>query len=332
MKERSPSPRWRGLNVFGADLRADGQIAVSQSRDAAGREQLRLSDPATGRPIGAPARHHPGWYVFSFAFSPDGRSFATGSHPPRIPTGELRLWDTNTGELLFPPIPHTNHVSAIAFHPDGKLVATGDYNGQVRTWDLSTGREIGRPLYQGGAIVLALSFSPDGKILAVGLSIERALKPGTQLWDVTTRQRIGELLPSTEDIRRIVFRPDSRALLAGTNGWTRLWDTIGGQALTEQLIQEEAGGFRRDGHAFLTVGADGTVKIRDATTGEVLGRFLTSSSPATCAAFRGADGLVAAGFDDGAVRLYDPATNQPVGPPRFLRHTLARVAFTSDGR
>jgi WD40 repeat protein len=132
---------------------------------------------------------------------------------------------------------------------------------------------------KGGAIVTALSFSPDGKMLAVGLSTERTGKPGTQLWDVTTRQRIGELLPSTEDIRRIVFRPDGRALLAGTNGWTRLWDTIGGQALTEQLIQEEAGGFRRDGRAFLTVGADGTVKIRDAKTGEVLGRFLTSSSP-----------------------------------------------------
>src|SRR5262249_30882156 len=91
VKESSPSPRWRGLNIFGADLRADGQIAVSQSHDAAEREQLRLSDPATGRPLGAPARHHPGWEVFSFAFSPDGRSFATGSDPHHLPTGELRL-------------------------------------------------------------------------------------------------------------------------------------------------------------------------------------------------------------------------------------------------
>jgi WD40 repeat protein/Flp pilus assembly protein TadD len=330
VKESSPSRR--DLNIFEADLRADGQIAVSQSRDAARREQIRLADPATGRPLGAPARHHPGWSVMSFAFSPDGRSFATGSHPPQIPTGEFRVWDTSTGRLLFPPIPHTNYVSAIAFHPDGKLVATGDYSGLVRTWNLSTGREIGRPLHQGGAIVMALSFSPDGKMLAVGLSKERTGKPGTRLWDATTRQPIGELLPSTDDIRRIVFRPDGRALLAGSNRWTRLWDTIQGQALTEPLIQEEAGGFRHDGRAFLTVGGDGTVKIRDATTGEVLGRFLTSSSPATCAAFRSDGSLVAVGFEDGAVRLYDPATNQPVGPPRFLRHAVVRVIFTSDGR
>jgi WD40 repeat protein/tetratricopeptide (TPR) repeat protein len=328
---RSPSPVSRGLYSFGADLRADGQIAVSQSLDAAGREQVRLADPATGRPLGAPARHHPGWVVRTVAFSPDGRSFATGSAARYIPTGELRLWDTSTGRLRFPPVPYSNYVSAIAFHPDGKLVATGDYSGLVRTWDLSTGREIGRPLSQ-GEIVLALSFSPDGKMLAVGLAADRTGKPGTRLWDATTRQPIGELLPSTHHISRIVFRPDGRALIAGHHSSTQLWDTIRGQALTEPLIDEEAAGFRHDGRAFLTVGGDGTVKLRDATTGAILGRFLSASSQAHCAAFRGDDGLVAAGFQDGALRLYDPATNQPVGPPRFLRHAIVRVAFTSDGR
>ena len=68
------------------------------------------------------------------------------------------------------------------------------------------------------------------------------------------------------------------------------------------------------------------------TTGEVLARLLTFSSPAICAAFRGDGGLVAVGFDDGAVRLCDPATAQPVGPPRSMRHAVHQVVFTSDGR
>jgi WD40 repeat protein/tetratricopeptide (TPR) repeat protein len=327
----APSTRLRGYNVFGAGLRADGQIAVSLSLDAAGREQVRLTDPATGRPSGSPASHHPGWIVRAFAFSHDGRYFATGSNPPPIATGELRLWETSTGRLLFPPIPHTNFVSAIAFHPDGKLVATGDFSGLVRTWDVSTGREIGRPLYQ-GEIVLALSFSPDGNMLAVGLAKDRTGKPGTRLWDATTRQPIGELLPSTDNITRIEFRPDGRALLVSSAFATQLWDTTQGRALTEPLLAEEVGGFRPDGRAFLTVGGDGTVKLRDAMTGENLGRFLTSSSRANSAAFRGDGDLAAAGLEDGAVRLFDPATNQPVGAPRFMRHAVIRVAFTSDGR
>ena len=98
------------------------------------------------------------------------------------------------------------------------------------------------------------------------------------------------------------------------------------------MIAEAAGVFRPDGRAFVTLGRDGTVKLRDATTGEVLAKLLTSSSPAACAAFLGDGGLIAAGFEDGAVRLCDPATSQPIGPPRFMRHAVHQVVFTSDGR
>jgi Flp pilus assembly protein TadD len=169
-------------------------------------------------------------------------------------------------------------------------------------------------------------------MLAVGLASEKG-KTGTRLWDNRTRQPLGELLPSTEYVTRIEFRPDGRALLAGgSNRLTRLWDTTRGRALGEPLIDEVAGGFRPDGRAFLALGKDGTVKLRDAATGEVLARLLTSSSPAICAAFRGDGDLVAVGFDDGAVRLCDLATAQPVGPPRFMRHAVHQVVFTTDGR
>src|SRR5262249_36066573 len=51
-----------------------------------------------------------------------------------------------------------------------------------------------------------------------------------------------------------------------------------------------------------------------------------------CAAFRSDGGLVVAGFADGTVRLCDPATSQPIGPPRSMRHGVHHVAFTPDGR
>ena len=31
------------------------------------------------------------------------------------------------------------------------------------------------------------------------------------------------------------------------------------------------------------------------------------------------------------MRLCDPATSQPIGPPRFMEHALNKVAFTPDG-
>jgi len=324
--------KWRGVNAFRSGrLRADGQVAVSLADGAGGQELIRLSDPATGRPIGRPARHYSGWIVRAVACSPDGRRFATGSNPATRYASELRLYDASTGRLRFPPLPNANWIAALAFRPDGEVLAAGDYDGLVRFWDTSTGRELGRPLPQ-GEMVRSLAYSPDGTVLAVGLASEKG-KRGIRLWDTRTRQPIGDLLPGAEG--RIEFRPDGRALLAtdaGNSVKTRLWDTTRGQALGDPIAEEAPGGFRPDGRAFLTAGKDGTVRLRDATTGEVLTKLLTSSSPAACAAFRGDGGLVAAGFEDGAVRLCDPVTAQPVGPPRFMRHAVHQVVFTSDGR
>ena len=308
----------------------DGRIAITNTKGIAGREQIRISDLATGRTLGRPSPHYPGWYIRGLALSADGRFFATGSNPPQVPTGELRVWETTTGRLRFPPLPHTNFVAAVAFQPDGKVLTAGDFSGLVRTWDTSSGKEIGRPLPQ-GEIVLSLAYSPDGKTIAVGLSDDHTGKPGIRLWNTGTREPIGEFLPSNAPVLRIEFRPDGRALLAVHPHYTQLWDTTRGRAIGGPMVDETSGGFRPDGRAFLTLGTDGTVKLRDAMTGGVTSRLVAASSPAICAAFRGDGDLVAAGFQDGSVRLCDPATSQPVGPPRFMEHSLNKVVFTPDG-
>jgi eukaryotic-like serine/threonine-protein kinase len=328
---RRANSRWtRSSAVPWAGMATHGRLAISLARGATDRELIRLSDPGNGRPSGRPALHHAGWIVRAVAFSPDGRCFATGSHPNGRTAGEVRLCDASTGRLLFRPMPHTNYVAALAFQPDGKVLAAGDFNGLVRTWDTSIGREIGRPLPQ-GEIVLCLAYSPDGKVLAVGLASDHTHKPGTRLWNTTTRQPIGELLPSAEAVTRIEFRPDGRALLAGNDRLARLWDVTTGRAIGEPMVDETSEGFSPEGREFLTLGMDGTLKLRDATTGEVRTTLL-SSSPATCAAFRSDGGLLAVGCADGTVRLCDPATSQPVGPPRSMRHAIRQVAFASDGR
>jgi hypothetical protein len=219
---------------------------------------------------------------------------------------------------------------ALAFQPDGKVLASGDYSGLVRLWDTSTGKEIGRPLPQ-REIVLSLAYSPDGKMLAVGLSNDHTGQAGIRLWDTETREIIGEFLPSTEPVKRIEFRSDGRGLLAVHDHDTQFWDASRGRAIGGPMVDEMSGGFRTDGRAFLTLGRDGAVKLRDAMTGAVLARLLTTHSPAVCAAFRGDGCLVAAGFQDGSIRLCDPATSQSIGPPRFMEHAINKVTFTPDG-
>ena len=178
-------------------------------------------------------------------------------------------------------MPHTNYVSAIAFDPAGKVVAAGDYSGQVRFWDTATGREVGRPCPQ-GEIVMSLAYSPDGKMLAAGLANDHSGKAGVRLWDTMTRHSLSELLPSTDPVTRVEYRPDGRALLAGSNrGFSiRLWDVIRQEPLGAPIVDEVADEFAADGRAFLTLGKDGAINLRDAATGAILASLLSTSSRA----------------------------------------------------
>ena len=319
--------------IFQAGLRWDAGVAIAADMSVGGRLHVRLRDPATGRPVGRPMRHNPGWTVRVAAFSPDGRSLATGGHPVGRVTGEVRIWDAETGAIRFVPMPHTNYVSALAFQPDGMVLAVGDYNGLVRFWDTATGKEIGRPLAQ-GEIVLSLAYSPDGQTLAAGLSHDHTGRPGTRLWDVRRGEPIGGLLPtSSHAITRLEFRPDGQTLLASAeNGTAQLWDTSRGRAIGGPIVHERPVGFRPDGQAFLTLSRSGAVKLRNAATGEVISALVSLTSTPNCAAFRGDGGLIAVGCEDGTVRLCDPAATQVVGPPRSLGHAVHDVAFTPDGR
>ena len=62
---------------------------------------------------------------------------------------------------------HTNAVVAVAFSPDSKTLASASYDGTLKLWDMTTGKEratLGE--YKG--CLGCVAFSPDGKTLASG--------------------------------------------------------------------------------------------------------------------------------------------------------------------
>lgn len=82
--------------------------------------------------------------VYAVAFSPDGRTLATGGATKidaygLVSGGEVRLWDARTGQLKAKvvPEPSTAHVTSVAFSPDGRNLASGCWDGMVQIWDVS---------------------------------------------------------------------------------------------------------------------------------------------------------------------------------------------------
>ncbi|MFN4832506.1 MAG: WD40 repeat domain-containing protein, partial [Pseudanabaena sp.] len=93
--------------------------------------------------------------VSSVAFSPDGKTIATGSDT-------VKLWNLEGKEIQSF---NSDSVRSVAFSPDGKTIATGSYDSTVKLWDLE-GKELQSFKAHSDKSVSSVAFSPDGKTIA----------------------------------------------------------------------------------------------------------------------------------------------------------------------
>jgi hypothetical protein len=196
------------------------------------------------------------------------------------------------GLVALRPLPAPGRVLALAWSADGRL-AIGLDNAVARVLDPDSGREVAR-LATGWRCVWALAWSPDGRTLATGTS-----DWAVRLWHAIGCFETRRLDGHGAAVRAVAWSPGEHFLASADQGGTVICWSVR-EAFKPQTLAQGPG------PAALAI---------------------TWLSAPTAS---GSRTLLAVGFEDGTVRLWDPAA--PGRRPGVLVTAAARLrALASDG-
>jgi len=294
--------------------------------------RIDAAEPTTTRYLSGPTElkiaHDE--YVYMIRFAPDGKTMATAGGD-----NVVRIWNWATRELLH-TLTHDSAVYAAEFSPAGDQLVTGSGDGNVTLWKLPAGMKVSQQKKHADA-VYCVSFSPDGTQLA---SIGGDGKKGDsqcRIWSFPALKIVKELPEHERPGYGALFGPPvgpARNTLV-TSGGDKLIQvyslpTTKRKTWTGHTSDVYRCCFSPDGQQLASTSQDGSVRIWNVATGELVKTLLKLKDPTYDVAYSRDGTILAAVADDGFVRFWDTRTHALLAESKTDKEGLYSVVFAPD--
>ncbi|MCS6827646.1 MAG: hypothetical protein NZ553_13605 [Caldilinea sp.] len=258
----------------------------------------------------------------------------------------VRLWDVAGGHTVGPLIPSAA-AATVTIAPNAALIASSEGAG-VQLWSGLDGGRIGAlfPRIEADDVINSLQFTSDGSRL-----LAKTLQGTIVVWDVESQTELHRFsLPSGRDA--VTLSPDGQWLAVvqpsekdiGVDLWRIDIGQPTGVRLGGHTSVISAVAFTPDARSAATVSFDGSARVWDVASGELLlGPLNEHAGRVLSAAFSPDGRILATGGADRYVYLYDVARGRLIGEPlmghdnwvrslRFNWQGNALYSATSEGR
>ncbi len=255
-------------------------------------------------------------------YSPDGARIATGGCEKAV-----KIWDADTGKVLFALRGHRSFPCSVAFSPDGGRVASaGGTDKTLVLWDLGSRRPIG--VFEGhGGSVVRVRFSPDGRRL-----VSASLDKTARIWDIGTGKEL-HCLRHEGRVWAVDVSPDGKSVasVSGKGGFSRIqfWDFESGRKVWELrgFGRESDLAFSPDGKRLAVADGRANVRMFDIGSHEQVLSIATSAGQHPHVVFSPDGSSLASNQWDNSVKIWDTATGAEIRTIRGQTAPVQSLAF-----